>query len=160
MKWEIHLYSGFGLLIIMLLVIQAYFLRSEEPPYSRVKSIDQFNQLQVDMECNIFLIEGDRQNILVEGPSEKIRDIETIYNEGCITIRENGKKLLSRFKDFIINKSQRINIYITVNDLDDFYLDSGNHSPEVKYSAQDIIGLTLKYGNTLVLASKKSKTCV
>jgi hypothetical protein len=160
MKWEFHLYTGFGLLIILLLVIQASFFQGEEPLYSQVKTIDQFNQLQVDMECNIFLIEGDKQNILVEGPGEKIRDIETIYNEGCITIRENSKRLLSRIMELMIYKSHQINIYITVNDLGDFYIDSGDHSPEVKYSAQDIIGLTLKYGNTLVLASKKRKTCV
>jgi hypothetical protein len=160
MKWEFQLYSGFGLLIILLLIFQVYLFQSDEPPYSRVKTVDQFNQLLVEMECNVFLIEGDKQNILVEGPSEKIRKIETTYHEGRITIRESSNKLLSRVMSFFVKNPEKVNIYITLNNLDDFHIEARNHSPEVKYSAQDIIGLTLKYGNILVLESRKNKTCV
>jgi hypothetical protein len=160
MKWEFQLYTGFGLLIVVLLVLQTYFPGDKEPPLSEVNTIDQFNQLLVDMECNVFLIEGEKQNILVEGPSEKIRNIETIYYEGCITIRENSKKILSRVMNLFNKNPEHINIYITVNNLEDFHIDANNQSPEVRYSAQDIIGLTLKYGNTLILESKKSKSCV
>lgn len=160
MKWEFQLYSGFGLLIVILLVLQTYFPGVREPYFSEVNTIDQFNQLLVDMECNVFLIEGEKQNILVEGPSEKIRSIETIYHEGCITIRENSKKMLSRMMDLFNKNPEHVNIYITVNNLRDFHIDANNQSPEVRYSAQDMIGMTLKYGNTLVLESKKSKSCV
>ncbi len=160
MKWEFQLYTGFGLLIVILLVFQTYLLRDKEPPFSKVNPIDQFNQLLVEMECNVFLIEGEKQNILVEGPSEKIRNIETVYYEGCITIRENSKRMLSRVMSLFNKNPEKINIYITVNNLNDFHIDGINHSPEVKYSAQNIVGMTLRYGNTLVLESKKNKSCV
>lgn len=160
MKWEFQLYTGFGFLIIILLGIQTYLLRVEEPPFSEINRIDSFNQLLVNIECNVFLLEGDNENILVEGPSDKIRNIETIYNEGSITIEENSQKILSRVMNLFSNNQEKINIYITVHDLDDFHIDANNQQPEVKYSAENIIGLTLKNGNTLILESKKTKICV
>lgn len=160
MKWEFQLYTGFGFLIIILLGIQTYLLRVEEPPFSEINRIDSFNQLLVNIECNVFLLEGDNENILVEGPSDKIRNIETIYNEGSITIEENSQKILSRVMNLFSNNQEKINIYITVHDLDDFHIGANNQQPEVKYSAENIIGLTLKNGNTLILESKKTKICV
>jgi 5S rRNA maturation endonuclease (ribonuclease M5) len=160
MKWEFQLYTGFGFLIVILLVIQTYLLHVEKPPYSQVSAANTFNQLLVDIECNVYLLEGEKQNILVEGPNDKIRNIETIYNEGCITIRENSNKMLSRMMNLINNNQEPINVYITVNNLDDFHIHMDNQSPEVKYSAEDIIGVTLKYGNSLILESKRTKSCV
>jgi len=159
MKWEYQLYSGLSLLIVFLLIVQSYLIRIDEKPFSEVNRLESFNQLLVAIECNIFLMEGEKQNMLVEGPGGKMKNIETIYNEGCITIKKNKEKLLSRILRIINGDKYIINIYITVNNLDDFYIDAGNDQPEVKYSAEDMIGLTLKDGNILILESKKIKSC-
>jgi hypothetical protein len=159
MKWEYHLYLGIGLLIFSLLFLQAYLLNQEKEPFSEVNSIDSFNQLLVAIECNIFLLEGERQNILVEGPEGKMNNIETINSEGCITIREKGDKLVSRVFHFLNKKKEKINIYITLNNLDEIYINTSADQPDVRYSTEDMIGLTLENGNTLILESKKMKNC-
>ncbi|MBR9997717.1 MAG: DUF2807 domain-containing protein [Cyclobacteriaceae bacterium] len=160
MKWEFQLYAGFGLLIVLLLLLQTSILQLEKGSVSEVNAIDSFNQLMVDIECNVFLMKGEKQNILVEGPGNKIRNIETVNNGGCVTVKEKGKRLISRVMDFIKHRNDRVNIYITVNNLDDICIETNDEQPEVKYTAEDIIGLTLRNGNTLFLEPKGAKSCV
>jgi hypothetical protein len=159
MKWEYQIYLGIGFLIFSLLFLQSYLINREKEPFSEVNSIESFNQVLVAIECNIFIMEGERQNILVEGPEGKMNNIETINNEGCITIRGKGKKLLSRVFHLLNAKKEKINIYITFNNLDEIYIDTSAEQPDVKYSTEDMIGLTLENGNTLILESKKMKNC-
>jgi len=160
MKWEIQSYAGLSFLIIILLIYQSNLIRIENnEPISEVRNIDSFKQLLVDLECNIYLLEGETQNILVEGPSNKLKNIETIYNEGCFTIKENGGKLLSKFFSIINKNKNQINIYITINNLNNFLINPSDEQSIFRYIADDMIGLSLKYGNYLILESRKTKNC-
>jgi hypothetical protein len=57
-------------------------------------------------------------------------------------------------------EKEKVNIYITLNNLNNIKLETKDKQPEVKYSAEDIIGLTLRYGNILTLETKDSQNCV
>lgn len=160
MKWELKLYACVGLLIIVLLLLQTNFLRTGKEFYSEVNPINSFSQLMLDIECNVFLMEGEKQHILLEGPGNRIKNIETVSNEGCILIRENGKSLISRIMGLIEPEKDKVNIYITVNELDNINLETKDKQPEIKYTAEDIIGLTLRYGNVLTLETKEPQNCV
>ena len=158
MKWEFKLYFWFGLLIVILFILQAGIFRTDSRS-SEVNALKSFSQLMLDMECNVFLLEGESQHILVEGPGDRMKNIETTVEEGSITVKENGKRLISRILNIFEPDHERVNIYITINNLDNIKLDAGDDQPDVKYVSEDMIGLTLKNGNILILETKGSKKC-
>lgn len=161
MKWEIQTYTGISLLIICLFIYHSNLFKiKNEKPISEVQILESFNQLHVDLECNIYLVEGEAQRILVEGPTNKLKKIVTINNEGSITIRQNGKELISTFFNFFDTNKYHINIYISVNNLDNFTIIPCDEESIFRYIADDIIGLSIKQGNTLTLESKNIKSCV
>jgi hypothetical protein len=160
MKWELKLYASFGFLIILLLFLQTQYFRTENKSYSDVNPINSFSHLMLDIECNVFLIKGEDQHILLEGPGSRIKNIITTNNRGCIVVRENGKGWISRLMSLIKSEKEKVNIYITLNNLNNIKIETRDKQPEVKYSAEDIIGLTLRYGNILTLEMKESQNCV
>lgn len=160
MKWELKLYAGLSFLIMVLLLLQTIFSGRGKEFYSEVNPINSFSQLMLDIECNVFLMEGEKQHILLEGPGNRIKNIETVKNEGCIVVREKEKRLISRIRGLIGSENEKINIYITVDKLDNIKLEMKDRQPEIKYKAEDVIGLTLRNGNILTLETREPRNCV
>ncbi len=119
MKGEIKLYLGICVIISALLLYQkSGIISKHNTSITEVNTLEAFNQLLVDAECNLFLIEGQEEGILLEGSVNRLTQLETNFSYGCITVRDKSKKLMSEIRDFFTGDKDELNIYITVNDIE------------------------------------------
>ena len=112
------------------------------------------NQLLIDVNCNIFLMEGDGEYILVEGPDRKIQQIQAIDCDGCIRITENKGTFLAGLIGIFKAQENDINIYITINDLEDIKFSNIGNKLNIKYISSNCLGLILYRGQKLIIESK------
>lgn len=161
MKKELHLYLLVCSLILIASIFQSnVFKERKKKETSNVNTLDSFRQLLVEIDCNIFVIEGENQNILIEGSSELLNAIETVNNSGCITIHRKHKSFLKSVLALLSRKHNKINIYITVNNFDDFNILPVKSQLNIKYSSRDRIGLILDKGQKFLIESKEINKCV
>jgi len=160
MKREIYIYSILGIFTCLLLYFQFNWSDKELKSTSSIQELKGMNQLTIDFRCNVFLVEGEDEFILIEGPAKKIRQIETFTTYGCVKIRENKKTLLAGIFNLFIPEPNDINIYITVNDLNIFKLSYIDEESNIKFNSIDCLGLILMKGEKLMIESKQIKSCV
>jgi hypothetical protein len=155
MKREIYIYSVLGVFTCLLIYYQFNFsFDKTEKITSKIKPMTDINQLLIDVNCNIFLMEGDGEYILVEGPDSKIQQIQAIDFDGCIRITENKGTFLAGLFGIFKAKQNDINIYITINDLEDIKFSNIGNKLNIKYISSDCLGLILSRGQKLIIESK------
>jgi len=155
MKREIYIYSILGIFTCFLIYYQFNFsFDKTEEITSKIKQITDINHLLIDVNCNIFLIEGDGEHILVEGPDSKIQQIQAIDCDGCIRITKSKGTFLAGLFDIYNAKQNNINIYITINDLEDFKFSNIDENMNIKYISSECLGLILSRGQKLIIESK------
>ena len=161
MKREIYIYSILGLLTCFLIFYQLNFNIDEgEMIASNIKKINDINQLTVDVNCNVFLVKGDGEHILVEGPAKKIGRIVTSTRDGCVKVTEHKKTFLAGIFNFLHIEENDINIYITVKDLDSFNFSFIDENKTVKYTSGECIGIILLKGQKIIIESLLINSCV
>lgn len=161
MKREIYIYSILGLLTCFLIYYQLNFKTDEgEQVASNIKKINGINQLIIDVNCNVFLVEGEGGRILIEGPVKKIDKIKTFTQDGCVKITEYKKTFLAGIFSFLYVEENDINIYITVKDLDNYNFSYIDESKAIKYTSGECIGLILLKGQKIMIESILINSCV
>jgi len=154
MKREIYIYSILGIITCFLIFYQFSFqIDEEESIASSIKKISGINQLSIDIDCNIFFVEGEGEHILVEGPAKKLVRIETSIHDGSVNITEHKKTFLAGIFSFLNIEKNNINIYITVKDLDNFNLSFIDENKAIKYISGECIGLSLHKGQKIMIES-------
>lgn len=161
MKREIYLYSILGFFIFSLIVMQFRSSNTEDPfPTSKIEDLTNVDQLMIHVKSNIFLVEGEFSNILVEGPAKLLQKIETIECDGCLTIKNRDVGYLSMALNLFNSKKSKVNIYITLPDLDQYNLTEILSNANIKFSSADRMGLFLPNGKKFVLESENLFCCL
>ena len=161
MKREIYLYSILGFFTLSLIVIQFNLSTKEESsPTSKIENLTNVEQLMINVKSNIYLVEGEIPNILVEGPGKILKEIETIECDGCLTIKNQDISYLSMALNLFNSKKADINIYITLPDLELYNLTEELNDSNVKFTSVDRMGLYLPSGKKFILESKKLICCL
>ena len=154
MKREIYIYSILGIITCFLIFYQFNFqLDEEESIASSIKEIKGIKQLSIDINCNVFFVEGEGEHILMEGPAKKLLRIETSIHDGFVNITEHKRTFLAGIFSFLNIEENNINIYITVNDLDSFNFSFIDESKSIKYTSGECIGLILQKGQKILIES-------
>ena len=109
--------------------------------------------MTIDINCNVFFVEGEGEHILVEGPAKKLEKIETLIHEGSVIITEHKKTFLAGIFSFLNFEENNINIYITIKDLDSFNFSIIDERISLKYTSAECIGLILQKGQKIRLES-------
>ncbi|HLF33546.1 MAG TPA: DUF2807 domain-containing protein [Cyclobacteriaceae bacterium] len=120
MKREGHIYLLIGLMATALIFHQYNpFKYRREKLYTEVRQIEKFNKLFLDIQCNIFIVEGERPGIVYEGSKRLLRNIEIEVKEGCVFIRNNKEAVWNALSGiFTLGSPQLLNIYVVVRDID------------------------------------------
>jgi hypothetical protein len=119
MKREGHLYLLIGLVVSALVFMQFNpFTRNRNKIISEVKEISGISRLLLDVQCNIFFVEGDHPGIIYEGPESLVRSIKMDVNKGIVTIKNSQGGLISILSNWINpQNSKLLNIYVVVKDI-------------------------------------------
>ncbi len=130
MKREGQLYIAIGLLAVALVFIQFNpFIQIKQPSLTQVKKIGEFRQLSVNLNCNVFLVQGDAQSIVYEGPSRIIKKIRIDIDHDRVTIhreKESWKGFLFGWLDK--QQGKEVNIYVVVKDIHGIELDRNKNT--------------------------------
>ena len=154
MKREIYIYSILGIITCFLIFYQVNFQVDEaESIASNIKKIKGINQLSIDINCNVFFVEGDGDHILVEGPAKKLKKIQTLIHKESVIVTEHKKTFLAGIFSFLNFEENNINIYITVKDLDNFDFSYIDETKTLKYISGECIGLSLHKGQKIMIES-------
>jgi hypothetical protein len=118
-KREGHIYLLIGLIIAGLLFFQYNpFNASAEKPVSEVRPLSGFSRMLLDVNCNIFFVEGDNPGIVYEGPEKLVRNLNIDVKEGCLIISNKHKNLSNIFKGWLYpGQTELLNIYVVVKDI-------------------------------------------
>jgi len=154
MKREIYIYSILGVFTCFLIFYQFSKDNDEaDENTSKIQAISELSQLCIDVDCNVFLVEGDAQHILMEGPGKKLKHIKAVDNEGCIKITKNTGTFLAGVFRIFKSKENDINIYITLKDLDDIKFSYIDELSSVRFTSKECMGLILSRGQKLIIES-------
>jgi hypothetical protein len=161
MKREIYIYSILGVFTCLLIFYQFNFKLNETGNISsKIKSITNIDQLLINVNCNIFIVEGEDQNILLEGPDRKIRQIQAVSMDDCISISREKETFPASILGIFNLEKNDINIYITINDFDNIRISTVDELNNIKYTSAECMGLILSRGQKLLIESKFIKSCV
>ena len=160
MKREIYIYLVLGVFTGFLLLYQFKISFNETPEFiSKIEPIEDINQLSIDLDCNVFLVEGEDRHILVEGPGKVLNQIRSYTRDGCIRItRENVPVLSGIYRIFDLEEND-INIYIILPDLNDIKLLDIDELNNIKFISSECLGLIISRGQKLVIESKFLNKC-
>lgn len=127
---------------------------------SKVENLSNVDQLMINIKSNIYIVKGEVQNILVEGPEKILQKIETVECDGCLTIKNREVGYLAMALNFFNSKKSEVNIYITLPDLNQYNLADILNNANIKFSSADRMGIFLPKGKKFILESKKLFCCL
>ena len=160
MKREFFLYGLLGILTAALVLIQfrlpVSIMKTKE---ANLQSYRDLSQLLIEVESTIYLVEGDAEQIMVEGPENMLKKINTQIEGGCISIRNSSSTLISGMLNTLFNEENKISIYITLPSLENYVIGENNDPGYIKYQSSDRIGMSLKRGDKVIIESKNTKGC-
>jgi len=161
MKREIFIYSVLGVFTCLLIFYQyKNNLNKTGEISSKIESLKNIHQLCINIKCNVFLVEGEGQNILVEAPGKELQKIQALTNNGCFSITRGKDPFLAVIFNIFNLEENDVNIYITIQDLDDIKLSYIDELKNIKYISGECLGLILSRGQKLVIESKFLNSCV
>ena len=77
MKKEIIYYSILTLAIALLLVFETNLFSEESKYVSKVVEVEEFERLDIDLDCDIYVSLGEEQKVVFEGPASFLDQVET-----------------------------------------------------------------------------------
>ena len=161
MKRGIYIYSILGIFTCLLIFYQLnYNLKNSTEKSSKVESIKNINQLSIHLNCNVFLVEGEEQHILVEGPGKTLQQIKTSTKDGCTVITREKAPFLKEVLNIFNWEKNSINIYVTLPNLDHVKLSDIDELKDIKFISNGCLGLIVSNGQKLVIESKFLNSCV
>ena len=86
MKKEIIYYTLLTLIITVLLFFETNLFNDNTALVSRVIEIEEFEKLDIDVDCNIYVSLGDEQKVVFEGPEHYLKKVETRMENGVLKI--------------------------------------------------------------------------
>lgn len=94
------------------------------------RKVSEFSAIGLAISGNVYITQGDTQQLIVEGPADIIQELKT---------EVEGNTLEIKFKDWFTCHSGKLNIYITIPKVKGLYLSgSGNMISENKIKTDDI----------------------
>lgn len=131
MKREGQLYLLIGLIVAALVFFQFNPLAKRSEKFvTEVKKVGEFNHLSVNVNCNIFFVEGEEQGIVYEGPASMVKKIRIDIQKGCISINQTGFALNDFLFGWIYPKAgEQLNVYVVIRDINS--LETGDLSENI-----------------------------
>lgn len=161
MKRDIYLFSFLAIIILFLIIFQSERAKiTSGVVASKISSMENVEQLLINLDCNIYIVEGEEQNILFEGPPKKISQVHTISRSGSIEIHKKGETLLAGVLEIFDLKKADLNVYITIYDLDQIRISNVDEIKNIKYTSSECLALNLSRGQQLIIKSKFDKSRV
>ena len=96
MKKEIIYYSILTLAIALLLVFETNLFSEESKYVSKVVEVEEFERLDIDLDCDIYVSLGEEQKVVFEGPAAFLDQVETQLVNGVLKITHKQPGLLSK----------------------------------------------------------------
>jgi len=140
------MYSLIILSVSVLLLLQFRPMINKGPVETRVMELPDFQQIEIDVPYNVFLVEGEVNSIVVEGPQREIEQIFYELKDTLLNIQYKQKKWLRDGISKIINYQSDIYVYITVKDLSQINVTSSRAFSIKKKGNNDPIGWILQTG--------------
>lgn len=128
--------------IILNLSVNAQKLKGNGNVVSEVTEVNEFNHLSLKGVFNTTLIQGDKPQVIIETDENLIQTIQIIEDGGKLTIKSK--------KGMNIKKSTKMNVYVTLQNLDDLEIKGvGNVSTENMLTFADPLNVEIEgVGNT------------
>lgn len=117
MKREASIFFIVILFIFGLLLFQFYPMIDMGPVKTRVMELPDFQQLDVDIPYNVFLVEGEMNTLVVEGPENTVSSIFYEFNDTVLNINHKPSRWVQGWLNWILRNRKEINVYITAKDL-------------------------------------------
>ncbi|MFC2126335.1 GIN domain-containing protein, partial [Bacteroidota bacterium] len=144
MKRETRLFSLIILSISVLLLLQFRPIIKKDPVETRVMELPDFQRLEIDVPYNVFLVEGEVNSIVVEGPGKEIEQIFYEMKDTLLNIQYRQNQWLKDWITQVINYQSDINVYVTVKDLSQINVTSSKAFSIKKKVDGDPIGWIIK----------------
>ncbi len=118
MRKELIYYSILTLIIAGLLFFETNIIGFNSENITKVIKISNWEKLDIDLACNIYVSVGDEQKVVFEGPARYIERVETHLENGILKI---SAKEVSFFSQLFRGNSadiESLNVYIKITDAD------------------------------------------
>jgi hypothetical protein len=125
MKREGHIYLVIGLIVATLVFLQYNpFFKHSEKFVTEVKQVGEFKHLMVNVNCNIFFVEGEQQGIVYEGPANLVKNIQIDIQKDCISINRKGFTLNNLLFGWMhVKPGKQLNVYVVIRDMNSLEVD-------------------------------------
>jgi len=117
MKREASIFLIVILVVSGLLLFQFYPILKKDPVQTRVLELPEFQQLEVDIPYNVFLVEGETNSLVVEGPEKAVSDIFYEFSDTILNINHKRNKWIREWLVWLGMYEMEINVYITAKDI-------------------------------------------
>ena len=140
MRRESRLFFLITLSVSVLLLMQFRPTINKSPIKTKVMELPDFQQLEIDIPYNVFLVEGEVNSIVVEGPVKEISRIFYEMKDTVLNIQHRQNQWLHDWIANLVNFRNEINVYVTVKDLSEINVTSCRAFSIQKKSENNPIG--------------------
>ena len=117
MKREASIFLIVVLVVFGLLLYQFYPIMKKGPIQTKVLELPEFQELEVDIPYNVFLVEGEMNSLVVEGPEKAVSNIFYEFNDTILNISYKRSKWIREWLALVGMFEMEINVYITAKDI-------------------------------------------
>jgi len=118
MKKEFIYYSVLTLVIALLLFFETNLFNDNTKFVSKVVEVEEFQKLDIDLDCNIYVSLGEEQKVVFEGPEKYLSKVETRLENGVLTIFCKKPGLFAELFNYSTENPESVNIYVKLTDSD------------------------------------------
>ena len=116
MKREIVYYIIILFLISGLIFIETNTGEQDDVNISKVIDVNNFQKLDIDLMCNIYVSIGEEQRVVLEGPEEYLNKVEAQFEDGILRLTKKTSGIFSGFLGNSNNES--VNLYLKLTSAD------------------------------------------
>lgn len=118
MKKEFIYYSILTLVIALLLFFETNLFNDNTKFVSKVVEVKEFEKLDIDLNCNIYVSIGEEQKVVFEGSAKYLNKVETHLENGVLKIFCKKPGLFAELLNYSTENPESINIYVKLTDSD------------------------------------------
>ena len=127
MKKEFNYYSVLTLVIALLLAFETNLFDDRTKLVSRVIDIENFEKLDIDLDCDIFVSLGEEQKVVFEGPLNYLNRVQTKLENGVLTISCRKPGVISQWFFPKEKDTESVSIYIKLTHADQLIMPKKGH---------------------------------
>lgn len=124
MSKEARLFFLIILFITILIFIQFNPIASRKSVQTKVLKLPEINQMDINIPYNVYLVEGETNSMVIEGPEDLIEKISVVMDDTTLNIHRKGNQWLEDLIHIIWVPESKINVYVTVKDLSEVKIKS------------------------------------